>query len=396
MRLIKVIIFFFTFWHCQAQIMKCEVGAVINPSDSFVLLDDTLNIDDLSSNRNEIIIPLVFHVVSNENQGIKIDNYLIYNLIDNINKAFAGINLSKHPVPKEFEGLIGNSSIRFCLGIRTVEGKKEIGITYDTTNIRYFGQQFVNNDNRRRKVKYSEEGGADSWGSDKYINIWIAELLNYNGYTTLPTEDYPDDEMGIIVAPSTIELKKNASVLIHEIGHYLGLYHIWGKKDNECAEDDGIEDTPLQEHPFEGCPEYPQYTCGTSNMFMNYMDNTDYTCSAMFTKDQMKRMLQTIEKYRPSLIESGSTYCEAKNINQQFTDIEAFSTGDFLYINTELPSSYDLFLVLFDISGKQVSTGEIKKNQYSCKIDTKDLPVGVYILLLKNASDFEAKKIFIY
>ncbi|MBK8471650.1 MAG: hypothetical protein IPL33_05335 [Sphingobacteriales bacterium] len=29
---------------------------------------------------------------------------------------------------------------------------------------------------------------------------------------------------------------------VHEVGHYLGLRHIWG--DGDCTQDDGIDDTP--------------------------------------------------------------------------------------------------------------------------------------------------------
>lgn len=101
----------------------------------------------------------------------------------------------------------------------------------------------------------------------------------------------------------------------HEVGHYLGLYHIWG--DDQplipgtgtppfCTGDDGtmpqvgpfvVNDTPLQSEatPTNApCPTLAGATCatlpatcdGTNDYFHNYMDYSNDICYSMFTDDQ--------------------------------------------------------------------------------------------------------------
>ncbi len=99
----------------------------------------------------------------------------------------------------------------------------------------------------------------------------------------------------------------------HEIGHYLGLYHIWG--DDQpifggtppfCTGDDStmpqvgpfmVNDTPLQSEatPTNApCPTIAGATCaslpatcdGSNDYFHNYMDYSNDICMSMFTDDQ--------------------------------------------------------------------------------------------------------------
>ncbi len=96
----------------------------------------------------------------------------------------------------------------------------------------------------------------------------------------------------------------------HEIGHYLGLYHIWGDDDlfpgAECTGDDSampqvgpfaVNDTPLQgtaSATNAPCPTIAGATCaslpatcdGSNDYFHNYMDYSNDICMSMFTDDQ--------------------------------------------------------------------------------------------------------------
>jgi len=78
--------------------------------------------------------------------------------------------------------------------------------------------------------------------------------------------------------------------LTHEVGHYLGLYHVWGDVNGGgCAGDDMVSDTPDQANPSGGCTtdcatlaacnagEFVQY---------NYMDYFDDACLVMFSEEQ--------------------------------------------------------------------------------------------------------------
>ena len=93
---------------------------------------------------------------------------------------------------------------------------------------------------------------------------------------------------------------------VHEIGHWLGLFHIWGDSGNNgngnCSGDDGIDDTPKQSDPYQNCPSGIPISCGTNDMYINYMDYTDADCSMMFTIDQKNKMLSVLNGFRLSLL----------------------------------------------------------------------------------------------
>ena len=76
--------------------------------------------------------------------------------------------------------------------------------------------------------------------------------------------------------------------LTHEVGHYLNLRHIWG--DGRCNRDDFVSDTPTSSAANYGCPDYPDVSCRSNDMTMNYMDYTDDACMNMFTEGQNDRM----------------------------------------------------------------------------------------------------------
>jgi hypothetical protein len=76
--------------------------------------------------------------------------------------------------------------------------------------------------------------------------------------------------------------------LTHEVGHWLGLKHLWG--DTPCG-DDGVDDTPRQKTGNRGNPVFPRINTGCDNgtegdMFMNFMDFSDDASLLMFTKGQ--------------------------------------------------------------------------------------------------------------
>ncbi len=87
------------------------------------------------------------------------------------------------------------------------------------------------------------------------------------------------------VAP-TAPFDKGRTV-VHEIGHYLFLNHIWGKG---CEHDDDVLDTPDADGPKYGCPPSFLRSCGSVDMHINFMDYTNDQCMYLFTKGQVERM----------------------------------------------------------------------------------------------------------
>jgi len=138
------------------------------------------------------------------------------------------------------------------------------------------------------------------------------------GYATPPTTPAARD--GVVVGyqffgtGGTAQYPYNRGrTATHEVGHYFGLRHIWGDDENSpagiCSEDDGIDDTPLQGRQYGDCPNSGS-SCGSPDMYMNFMDYVNDACMFMFTEDQVEYMRFIIQNYRSSLLQSTPVACD--------------------------------------------------------------------------------------
>ena len=85
--------------------------------------------------------------------------------------------------------------------------------------------------------------------------------------------------------------------LIHEVGHYLGLFHTFqgGCQDEPNNTFGGVDitvgDTPAQQTSFEGCPTgCVNSGCGGSQQTANFMNYTDDACMDLFSEGQAVAM----------------------------------------------------------------------------------------------------------
>ena len=126
----------------------------------------------------------------------------------------------------------------------------------------------------------------------KSINIWFLDLPEVgHGFASYP--EFREKCNGIVmnskllVDPKDPQLEIASGVLIHEIGHYFGLEHVWS---TSCG-DDGISDTNLQIEPSIGCSyDNTSYSCSSVDMNGNFM-NYSFDCATYFTNKQLSRIV---------------------------------------------------------------------------------------------------------
>ncbi|GAB4412049.1 MAG: hypothetical protein OHK0039_17750 [Bacteroidia bacterium] len=143
------------------------------------------------------------------------------------------------------------------------------------------------------------------WDPNRYMNIWTLSLANdFLGFAQMPNgstlgdlgPDFgPATTDGVVITPSAfgrggraVAPYNQGRTTTHEVGHWLGLRHIWG--DGPCGFDDYCEDTPEAADPHYDCPAQRRETCGSPDMYENYMDYTDDVCMSLFTACQRDRM----------------------------------------------------------------------------------------------------------
>jgi hypothetical protein len=290
--------------------------------------------DELEQERVIYTIPVVVHVVY-RNATENVSDAQIASQITALNKDYRKLNTDVSSVPSAWTNLVADVGIEFCLANRDPQGNATNGITRTSTTQTSFD---VSNNN----MKFTNSGGHNAWPADQYLNLWVCNLDGtLLGYAQFPggsastdgvVIDY--DDFGTIgTAAAPFNLGRTAT---HEIGHWLGLYHIWGDE-AQCTQDDGVSDTPQQKDKNYGCPSFPQGSsqaggsCSGSNpgsMFMNYMDYVDDACMYMFTNGQKVNMLAALTQQRAPLLTSNGCSGVIPNPNtcDSITNVAASAT----------------------------------------------------------------------
>ncbi|MTI31700.1 zinc metalloprotease [Cytophagales bacterium RKSG123] len=269
-----------------------------------------------SVQENEILtIPVVVHVVYNTSQQ-NVSDSQIQSQIDVLNEDFRKLNDDHTNTPSEFADLVADIGIEFQLATTDPNGNSTTGITRTQTSSSSFS---YTNDG----VKFNSSGGKDAWPSNKYLNLWVCNISgSVLGYAQFPGDDPATD--GVVIdyqyfgttGTATAPFDKGRTGT-HEVGHWLNLRHIWG--DGGCGASDYVDDTPSAASEYYGCPSYPQNSCSSNDMFMNYMDYVDDACMVMFSEGQKERMRALFEPggARESIISDNPTdpdpvYCSSQ------------------------------------------------------------------------------------
>ena len=250
----------------------------------------------LRSTEEEFTIPVVVHVIhkgESIGNGTNIPVGQILSQIEVLNEDYRRNNADGADTPAEFLPAAADALINFQLAVRDPEGLPTDGI------VRVQGA----------RPTYSLSGGQllsdiSYWPSEDYLNIWVTDLSSgLLGFAQFPVSNLEGMDVDRVSNPLTdgvvIDYEyfgkgfnaddfSQGRTVTHEVGHYLGLRHIWG--DGGCSVDDFCTDTPVQERSTSGCPDSPTESCGSIDMSQNFMDYTDDICMNLFTHDQRERM----------------------------------------------------------------------------------------------------------
>lgn len=324
------------FGQAQEQVIRCyttemqqimrEQGQLLETEEQFERwLAEKMRTTDFAT-ENERVIPVVFHIIYQQENNIwNISNAQVLSQLQVLNEDFLRLNADTINTPLAFRPVAVNTGISFCLAQRDPQGNATTGI------IRH---QFPNTTAWSSGAFNSTVKPATQWDPTRYLNIWIANLSQgLLGYAQFPTgSGLPGlsggtnaNTDGIVVLYTSVGrppanpfsgVYNRGRTATHEVGHYLGLRHIWGDGSN-CSATDFCNDTPPSSAANYGCPNInrcndtlvsPFPSIDLPDQVQNYMDYTDDACMNIFTANQTTRMLTVLQNSprRASLLTANS------------------------------------------------------------------------------------------
>lgn len=164
----------------------------------------------------------------------------------------------------------------------------------------------------------------------KTLNVWLVTFTNgLLGYAQFPWDlrTKPQTD-GVVIDYRTINPKFNYApynlnrTAVHEVGHWLGLYHTFQssplsgagaldtnsdgvvsteEKSGDCVTDTPRQISPTFGNPLNGTSPLPVYN-GVLSMFINYMDYVDDASMFMFSAEQAIKIRLMLDLYRSALV----------------------------------------------------------------------------------------------
>lgn len=354
-------------------------------------------------------IPVVFHIVHNTPDQNLADS-VVHSQIEVLNEDYRRQNANAVDTREEFLPVAADVGIEFVLAEFDPQGNPTNGIVHVETDRENFEMDLFSQDNTLDEVKFSASGGSDAWDTESYLNIWVcnisggglgqifglayppADVPNWPEGAAAPTEGAE----GVIIHYTTlgrnnpshmlddVEGNDQGRTLVHEVGHYLGLRHIWGDAlpfiGDGCAEDDGFADTPNCEaadnfqcnHQANTCVDEPE---DFVDMVENYMDYSPDVCMNMFTQEQADMMRFVLTEFRPGLLNSDAVGVNEFALNGQ---IDVFPNPASEQITVRFTDQIDR-VELYDHTGRSLAEfGSVNADQL--EIPVQQYAPGTYFL----------------
>ena len=335
-------------------------------------------------------LPVVVHVLHFKDEPLgtntNIGKVYLEGMLSYVNQYFsATLPADKRVIDPIFKDVdSGDTGIRFAFALRDPHGLPTDGIL--RVPIERVGPSIFLTGRAATSSQTSPHYISPPWDQHKYINIWIVPFSRGVGALGVASQPLTGRLLGLKPGdsnssggfrPPALASFDGASVvhvvigggepappgvaapiappvatLSHELGHYLGLFHPWGRGVNAisgvsgCLADDWCEDTPSSDgarlvsgsmiYP-SGSPECRVYSgCGdvddpkNTAMVENIMSNNVGCAQTLFTLCQRERMRTVLETApaRRSLWENNDALVPVPTALRQLTDNAGFISPD--------------------------------------------------------------------
>lgn len=361
------------------------------------------NNDDIEGGSNILTIPVVVHVIHNGDAygfGENIRDEQIISQITVLNEDFrrqAGTpGFNNNPVGADVE-------IEFCLAKRDPSGNATTGIDRVQLN----------------NISYNSIGAVEAikpstiWDPNQYMNIWVVNLggglLGYAQFPNSSSSSFFANTDGVVIGHTFFGSRAKypqgtyfspydrGRTATHEVGHFLGLYHIWGDNTN-CivnatdSQQDFCLDTPAASTAngecltVDSCPSDPG-----NDMVQNYMDYTNDTCMNIFTQNQRTRMRTTLTTFvrRQSLLTSlGCVEPLSTPAFEMINGINLYPNPAQNTLNIDIKGS-DLLpenFIVYNALGQRLLTKTVQTSN-DLAIDISSFNVGVYFIQITREGE---------
>ena len=234
------------------------------------------------------IIPTIIHILhEGEPYGVfpHLSSEIAYQAIDSVNTWFDETD----------------ASLELCIASVGPDGEAMNGIIYHNMLTEFPDYNFSNN------------------AQDYYIYVQGQTLIEENEYLNIYVDNWSSGPLGFATLPSgpTCWVRTNrfndpeSKTLIHEVGHWCGLYHTFAQGFNPGGYDDCEEAADESNCEVQGdkvCdspPTIQTFSCTPAcpgDIINSYMSYAPDGCRNLFTPGQIDRMHAQLETLRPGVI----------------------------------------------------------------------------------------------
>jgi gliding motility-associated-like protein len=356
------------------------------------LLQYRLNNPNAQRPNAVVTLPIVVHIIHNNGPENISDAQAIQG-VQFLNQAFANTGFYDPA-----DGV--DCQVQFCMARRDPAGNATNGITRNVSPLTN-----LNMDTDDIALK-----DLNRWNPLCYVNVWLVNEICSSGGCGVAGYAYYPSAHGLNIDGIVMEAKwfgstpGNTGILVHEMGHYLGLKHTFtgGCTNNNCLVDgDAVCDTPPDQSTAAVACNGSVNSCTTdvlsgfstdqNDLHRDYMDYGNQNCFSMFTQGQADRMNWHITNVRSSLLNCQSCLdpCPAPitanftgpgatvNAGTSFTFINTSvnATGYEWYVNGVLQATTTNFTLNFSAVGTYVVKLVAKSASVLCSPSEKTVTI---------------------